>query len=630
MNRTRRLGLLAILTAAMTGGIYTKWGTTSTRGTTAVAQAEGARVRWPVGSELRYRLSWHTSTGVHMLPGGGVQGRIDSGGASTLEGTLVLKVARASDGKATLLASFADLDTAQFVVRGEGDGKVVPEDTSRAALLGHVAALDVDDRGHLVEMRAPKDAGPMFGDVMHALATELSFELAKGDDPSWTSEERTMTGLAQSSYRVEKSDDGTCIERRRDGYKKIHALRSLEKHAPAVTGTTRIQLAKDGPLSSFESSEEVHIEDHGQTIFESKTSLTLTVASRVPFAFAGDDELASFEVHVQGRAGDPHAADRALAGKLSRQDLLAFVAGYAASGSFERGQLARAAAYLRLHPEECKTLEETFGRQDTANGKSIVFDVLTSAGSPEAQASLLRLLGTASATKDASLHRMLVQRLALVASPTKESIAYLEDLERTAKRSGDARLANAALVARGAAIGHRMARGDAEAKEEARALLARARGDLSGTSADDRATLIKAIGNLHHPDASEALAPHAKDANAEVRASVATALRKTKDERAARVLFDLMGDEDAYVARSAIDSHLGRRLDAKELDAFASHVRANGTSAESDMTLAGAILRHAETNKTAVRSVLETLLQRAQKDSEEAMRLRAALEELPA
>lgn len=630
MKRTHRICAATVLALACAGGIYATWRGTSARSATTAAETEGARVRWPAGTELRYRVSWQTSSAVHVMPGSGMEGRLDTGGASALEGTLVLKVVRAHDHEATLLASFADLETARFTVGAGADAKTVPDDTARAALVGPSAVLEVDDQGRLTEMRAPKDANAMFGDVMHALATELSFELAKDDVMAWTTEERTMTGVARNAYRIEKKGDGTQIERRRDGYTKLHAVRSLHEHTPTAQGTTRIELDKDGAPSSFDAEEEVLLEVRGQNLLESKTKLALTLASRAPFAFAGEEEIASFQVHTPGGSLDPRAADRNLVGKFASEDMAALVAGYAASGSFRRGELARAAAYLRLHPEECKTLERTFERETSTKGKNIVFDILTSAGSPEAQAAMRRLLDSPTAKASAPLHRMLVQRLALLSEPTSESVGFLRDLERKASTSGDSALANAALVSRGAALARRMAGGDAAAEAEAREMLSRARGDLSEMPAKDRSALIKAVGNLQHPDAADALAGHAKDADVEVRASVATALRHSSAPRASRVLFDMMSDADPYVAKSALDSHLGRRLDAKELDAFAAHVRASGTNAQTDNALGTAILQHASTNPAAVRSVLETLLGRVPEDSEEAAHLKAALADLPA
>lgn len=89
-----------------------------------------------------------------------------------------------------------------------------------------------------------------------------------------------------------------------------------------------------------------------------------------------------------------------------------------------------------------------------------------------------------------------------------------------------------------------------------------------------------------------------------------------------------MKDEDPYVARSALESHLGRPLDAKELDTFASRVLANETNGETDALLGAIILRHGETNKGAVKTVLETLLSRAPEGSETASNLERALQSL--
>jgi len=250
-----------------------------------------------------------------------------------------------------------------------------------------------------------------------------------------------------------------------------------------------------------------------------------------------------------------------------------------------------------------------------------VFDVLSSAGSPEAQASVRRLLDVPGAKKDPGLYSMLIQRFALVGSPTPESIAHLRDLERTS----DGDLSRAALVSRSAALGKRLAAGDQDAELEARDLLARARGDLSNATAAGRDALVKAIGNMRHPDATTALEKHAKDIEPGVRASVATALGRSRSDQASKLLLQMMSDEDSFVARSAISAHLGRRLTAEELGAFADHVRFQPTNAQADAPLASAIVQHSTTDATKVRQGLDTLLARAPENSEHAGRLRAAI-----
>lgn len=102
-------------------------------------EAVGPRVRWPLGKQLRYRLSWRTSTNVRALAGGKVRGSVDSGGESEVEGTLVLQVARVAGTKATLIASFADLKSARFALTGQPD---VPAELAIATLTGPSAAIE--------------------------------------------------------------------------------------------------------------------------------------------------------------------------------------------------------------------------------------------------------------------------------------------------------------------------------------------------------------------------------------------------------------------------------------------------------------------------------------------------------
>lgn len=592
--------------------------------------AIGFRAVWPIATELRYRFAWETQSEVHIETGTDVGGAIVSGGASKLAGVLVVRPIRIDGAKSTVLVSFADLEEARFVVGEGGEPRTVPADLARAAMIGPTAAVELDDRGRVGTVRVPKDANAMFGDVVHALLSELSFQLAEDDAITWKADERTVTGRATSSYRIHDEEGSTLVDRTRDTYTALSAMTSLDKREVDVDGFTRLRFGADRVLSTLESREDVHVTSAGERQLESRSRLTLALASRGPLVAASEPPSADLVAHVPGGADDPTARDRKLAGNFAPKDLAGLVAVYGANGSFPRGALARAAAFIRLNPSECATLERLFGKTASAQGRSMVFDVLSSAGSPEAQATMRKLLAAPAAREDAAAHRMLVQRFALVERPTRESLDFVRELGRDAERRGDGDTARAALVTEGAVIGRRLLAHEDDAAGDARALLARATKDLSSHSAQERAALVKALGNLHHPDAATALAAHVKDGNAEVRASVASALRGTKGERTTQILFELAGDRDAHVARTAVTTHLGRPLDAAELSKFAEHVKNGGTSTDADTALATAIAHHAATSPRDVRDVLQVLVARAPAGSEEAVRIQAILDGLAA
>jgi len=592
--------------------------------------AVGFRAVWPIATELRYRFDWETQSEVHVETGPDVGGAIVSGGASKLAGVLVVRPVRVDGAKTTLLVSFADLEEVRFVVDDGGEPKTVPPELARAAMIGPTATVELDDRGRVGTVRVPKDANAMFGDVLHALLSEVSFQLAEDDAITWKAEEQTMTGRATSSYRVQDEEGSTLVDRTRDAYTVLTAMTSLERREVDVDGFTRWRFGADHVLSTVESREDVHVTSAGERQLESRSRLTLALASRGPLVAGSEPPSADLVAHVPGGTDDSTVRDRKLAGNFAPKDLAGLVAVYGASGEFPRGALARAAAFIRLDPSQCATLEKLFDRSTSARGRSMVFDVLSSAGSPEAQATMRKLLAANAAREDAGLHRMLVQRFALVERPTRESLDFIRELGRGAERRGDGDTARAALVTEGAIIGRRLVAHDEDAASDARALLARATTDLSSQSAQDRAALVKAIGNLHHPDAAEALAAHVHDGNAEVRASVASALRGMKGERSTRILFELAGDHNAHVARTAVTTHLSRPLDAAELSKLAEHVKSGGTSPDADTALAAAIAQHAATSQRDVRDVLQVLLARAPAGSEEAVRIQAILDGLAA
>src|SRR5690349_16165711 len=96
MIRRGRVALaLAVLTLAGAGAFHSLRSNSRTQVTSTEDEGgDGLRVRWPVGTELHYRFTWGTASrariGAHDAGAG-----LDSGGESTVQGTLVLKVARA-------------------------------------------------------------------------------------------------------------------------------------------------------------------------------------------------------------------------------------------------------------------------------------------------------------------------------------------------------------------------------------------------------------------------------------------------------------------------------------------------------------------------------------------------------
>ncbi|MBX3216871.1 MAG: HEAT repeat domain-containing protein [Labilithrix sp.] len=628
MNRKRWIWTAAaLLTLTTAGALSTRVRDAVSASPHGATAAEiGFRTKWPVGSALRYELSWKTQMLV-SAQGDEVAERMATGGASELDAVLVLKVAKVSQHETTLLASLEGIKTAKFSVENGSGRHDADLEAVRTALEGKSVALEVDDRGRLVSMRTPADAHAMLGDVMKALATELTFELAEDDAITWTAEEPTTIGKALGDYRYERTGDQYVVERTRRGYTSVHAV-DIQKHAPDSDGFTRLTFTRDGVLQSITGREDVRVA-HAQETFAAATQISLSFVESAPFVFGGDEELASYRIHAHEDDESDERADLALVGSFGRKDLAALVAAYAAGGAPTRGALAKAAAFLRLNPKECETLEAMFARDQSARAKNIVFDVLVSAGSKEAQAAMMRLLDSPPARHDPEAHRQLVQRFALVVRPTTDALAYIRELERKASSSGDTALSHAALVTRGAVLGQLRKTGDTTAEEEARALLDRARGDLSKSTPEDRVVLVMAVGNLEHPRASEALTNLSSDDKPEVRAGVAIALRHNDDRDAPKLLMKLMSDAEPFVARSAIESHLSRDLSPRELETLTDLVKSNGTNAGADLALGTAIGAHASKAPGAVREILETLIARAPDEGGHRGRLRATLEGLP-
>ena len=110
--------------------------------------------------------------------------------SSSVEGTLVLRALEQKEGRTLLEASLSSLSKAAFTLMGHD---VSPE-VARSQLESHRALDEVDERGVVAVIHLPKGAPEMFQDVIHALLSELRFELSPEDQSTWTTREWTVQG----------------------------------------------------------------------------------------------------------------------------------------------------------------------------------------------------------------------------------------------------------------------------------------------------------------------------------------------------------------------------------------------------------------------------------------------------
>lgn len=238
------------------------------------------------------------------------------------------------------------------------------------------------------------------------------------------------------------------------------------------------------------------------------------------------------------------------AAPLSGPDLVNTLERFAAAGVLPDHErfLWQATARLRLEPHLDSDLMRIFeGEQMSSLGRELVFDLLSFAGSDDAQRTMRALLDTKAAGEDSKVWLALVQRFGFVQTPSQDTVRFLADRHADAKPESDVWIATA--YALGAVLRHVE---DAEVRKPYLAALER---ELDGArSEEQRAHLLRALGNSGDPTLGPRIVRHAASTNETVRAASAAALRYIPGEETTRALVQLLGDRSVRIVREAFSS----------------------------------------------------------------------------
>lgn len=234
---------------------------------------------------------------------------------------------------------------------------------------------------------------------------------------------------------------------------------------------------------------------------------------------------------------------------------------------------------VRLDPNECESLAELFEEESaTDEVRTLVLDTLAGAGTREAQIVARRLLALAVARRDRGTFAMFIQRLGFLESPDGPTLRFLMSVY--AESRGEPREVRAACsYALGAAAGHALASGDAEAAERATDVLRR---DLLGAATDlERCALLAALGNAGVVADVPLIAPFTQCAASCVRAAAALALRKMNVPEARGHLISLLVGHEK-VAQSALVALAEHKLAGEDVETLAELVLSGRTSVRID------------------------------------------------
>lgn len=603
---------------------------------THVTASDRLRMEWQRGVAYRYALEARADTTVTLpeLPGagaGGVRTEVD------LAGDLTLRCLGEAQGATLLAASLRDLTRHQLRILG---ADALADDAAVSATFeGQEAFVEMDARGTVRAVYFAPLAPPLFKHAMRWVLGELALTLS--EDPAaaaWTAEEAGPSGRATAAYV--RLDRPRSVGRTRTSYAAILALPddAQEGARQALDAHGEASLGPGGDLQALDDDERLVV-----TLREGVQPALVAVshfhlAQRDTRTFDAADVVAldrsALEAHHPGERLDATpGTERQLlegfAGHLTLEELLDGVRVAMVTGRPARGLASRATALLRLRPELADALGALFTEGSlTYAGQGLVLDILASAGTPRAQASMRAALASRAARKSEAGYGLLVQRLSFVAEPDAETLAFLAHAYAGAARgarTGD-RLATAQSL--GAAAAH-LARSPREAEREAarRQIEALAADARAARGPEERAALIGAVGNAGSHDSLPLLGAMKGDPDDRVRAAVALALRKDPSAESRAMLLELVTDAEATVSGAALDALGYQRLGEGDVRAVASLVTAGRTPPEADPMLVTFASKHVDAGPPA-RAMLEAMLARAGDDARHAQRIRNVLAQL--
>ena len=513
-----------------------------------------------------YRLRYASTT--KAIPLVGVDGASMEGdigkpidGELALEGTLSIHAFPESptdSGTGMLLGFSLSACTGHFRVAGQeawpaGHG-------CREVTDGKELVVRMDARGEIQAVYTPEGGASLFDYTMRALVEETQVRLTSiAGLSSWAEAEPLPQGTVASIYKIVGTPSNgadVTLERSRARYTKLTAASMLE--ASAVTQEAdahhRIVIA-DRTLSKIDGKEKLRAMTEGKTFLESSTELLVEAKEHHKDA---RDRVDLSKLTRRGLTDLPESRslrDRMLeqrAAGLSWEDALTTLSEHGDAGSLPDHNrfMWRATALLELVPRRAEDLIELFdGAKPGGRRRGLVMDLLASAGTPEAQSVLVRILASEK-TKADPRYAHLVQRMGFVEAPTKESIGFVRASYASATKQRKSNERFAAAYALGSMADHAKD-GDPKASKEIVDELTK---DVGEARPDELVYFLNALANADSATSVPTFASYAGHADPDVREAVASALDDPPTTGALAVLLELAADPSRDVQRAALHS----------------------------------------------------------------------------
>ncbi|WIG94074.1 HEAT repeat domain-containing protein [Myxococcus sp. SDU36] len=577
-------------------------------------------LRFPVGERRTYHLDYTARTEVRLA--GAPRDGAAMAGQAHFAGDLVLRSHPAQGTALRVGLSLENLRTHSLELFGHA---LLPDAAAvEATFAGREALLELDADGTLRAVAFQEADPSLFKNTVQALAGELQWALRDGD--TFQVDETTSRGVARAEYtRLEGDTLPARFLKRRLAYPEP---RGLGTGGGDVEVDSRFEVTLDasGVLERLVGEERVlrRPAGGGEPTATAHVQLRLEPGARGRFTVAQAPADVALQRLAPGQlVTDARVQERMLAQQvdgLTPERFFELMEKYANGGTFPEHNhfLLQATGLLEQQPELCARLADFF-QQSTLKprGRALVLDLLAGAGTPDAQAALVRALSSPQALAEPG-YGMLLSRLSLLTSPTPDTVRFIERAHLTAR--DDTRVATSyALGATAGALYRQQQDG------EALAAVQRLESELhTARTPESKAHLLLALGNAGLEAQVDVITRYTQDPDAQVRRASARALRKIQTPQALRSLLTLAEDPQAPVQSSALTA-LGRRpLDDSALRQLRDLALAGNVPLENHHTLVSVVEPYVQ-RTPEVRQLLQHLLTHDAADAQLHMRIRGLL-----
>lgn len=524
-----------IVMAAMLGGCGDSPDPLGAESPGVAQAAEPRALQLEAGDVFTYDVHWTSDSegrGPMALDGGQTLS-----GAMALDATLELRVHRSDERGALVGVELVDVERAELSMLGH-DVLDVQE------LLGHEALLEVSTDGELGELRLPRTASPMARQLIVGLVSRLGLRRVDRADG------RAVVASAQGLAEAEVRRDGRRVRHQLSVPARLDASWAGESSAPRVGGDVTIELGDDELPASIVGVDWVAVDDLGhEPLLRSRSSFGLerrgVERGQQLLPLPGEDAYA--RVDPFGPPDDEESR-RLLAQRYAdgitafdvEMDVRAAVLGVRPP----RGQVVRAVGRLRGWPETAQEMVELFDFVTERRGRSMIMDLLASAGTPQSQAVMRELLGREDVRFGPDFG-VLVQRMAFIPDPEPETGRFLVETYARSRTEieREAMAYPLGSVARSV---------ESEEPLVAEAMVQVLREQLETASTrTSRIGALAGLGNAGRAVDLEQILAYTADDDAGVRGAAALALRHLTVPQAEERLIEMLADSEHYVADAA-------------------------------------------------------------------------------